>query len=261
MQFFAIFLSLFPARFPRSPSETPDGASVGLVKNMALMCGVTIASNSNNVRAIIRDLGVIDFDGSNFDAFHKCTWVIVNGDIVGVAPDPRRVYFALLDMKRRAVISVQTAVCWDHVRREIRVSTESGRCVRPMYIVKHGNQLALTRKHIVQLWNDKISWLNLISGSYEHHLEPALEFIDVEEMDHLMLAMKYEDLLDTSKRAPNMQPVARTHLEIHPSLMFGVLTSAIPLSDHNQAPRNTYQVSQLFQGFQLLSAMQPISVY
>ena len=32
-----------------------------------------------------------------------------------------------------------------------------------------------------------------------------------------------------------------SHLEIHPSVILGVLSSLIPFSNHNQSPRNTYQ--------------------
>ena len=32
-----------------------------------------------------------------------------------------------------------------------------------------------------------------------------------------------------------------SHLEIHPSLILGVLASCIPFPHHNQSPRNTYQ--------------------
>ena len=32
-----------------------------------------------------------------------------------------------------------------------------------------------------------------------------------------------------------------THVEIHPSTIFGLLASCIPFPDHNQSPRNTYQ--------------------
>ena len=32
-----------------------------------------------------------------------------------------------------------------------------------------------------------------------------------------------------------------THVEVSPSAMLGVVAGSIPFSDHNQAPRNTYQ--------------------
>jgi len=36
-----------------------------------------------------------------------------------------------------------------------------------------------------------------------------------------------------------------THCEIHPSMILGVSASIIPFPDHNQSPRNTYQVGSL----------------
>ncbi len=34
--------------------------------------------------------------------------------------------------------------------------------------------------------------------------------------------------------------VKYTHCELHPMLMFGVITSNIPFANHNQSPRNYY---------------------
>ncbi len=217
------------------PSETPDGASVGLVKNMALTCGVTMASDSTHVRELLtEEEGVAAFDGDNLAAFATHTWVLVNGDIVGVTQRPAGVYERLVHMKRRGHISVHTGVCWDQGRRELRVSTDSGRCVRPLYVVETGGRLALTRDHVLDLCNGRASWLELVTGGGSSQRAPAIEFLDVEESAHRLLAMRYADL----RKEPAL---SYTHMELHPSLMLGLLTSAIPASDHNQAPRNTYQ--------------------
>lgn len=37
-----------------------------------------------------------------------------------------------------------------------------------------------------------------------------------------------------------------THCEIHPAMILGVCASIIPFPDHNQSPRNTYQVYIIF---------------
>jgi DNA-directed RNA polymerase II subunit RPB2 len=37
-----------------------------------------------------------------------------------------------------------------------------------------------------------------------------------------------------------------THCEIHPAMILGVCASIIPFPDHNQSPRNTYQVYSEF---------------
>ena len=54
---------------------------------------------------------------------------------------------------------------------------------------------------------------------------------DVEEANGLLIAMTFKDVLRGEGDEDALQ---YTHLEIHPSLAFGVLTSTIPASDHNQ---------------------------
>uniref|UniRef100_A0A383W3M7 RNA polymerase Rpb2 domain-containing protein n=1 Tax=Tetradesmus obliquus TaxID=3088 RepID=A0A383W3M7_TETOB len=119
---------------------------------MALSANLTIASNSVNVREAVAALGVRPFDGANFLNFAEHTWVLVNSDIVGVAEAPMSVYREQKSMKRQGVIDVHTAVCWDHRQREIRVSTESGRCIRPINVVADdGRNLVLSKQHVAQL--------------------------------------------------------------------------------------------------------------
>jgi DNA-directed RNA polymerase II subunit RPB2 len=57
-----------------------------------------------------------------------------------------------------------------------------------------------------------------------------VEFIDASETETLRIAMFQNEV------TPH-----HTHYEIHPSLVVGHMASSIPLSDHNQSPRNTYQ--------------------
>jgi DNA-directed RNA polymerase II subunit RPB2 len=63
-----------------------------------------------------------------------------------------------------------------------------------------------------------------------------IEFLDVEEEEVSMIAMKIEDLQSRSDYC-----YTYTHCEIHPSMILGVCASIIPFPDHNQSPRNTYQ--------------------
>jgi len=72
----------------------------------------------------------------------------------------------------------------------------------------------------------------------------VVEFIDVEESNTCMIAMKFADLDDKLTKY--------THCEIHPSTIFAVLTANIPFADHNQAPRNYFSGQQ---------GKQSISVY
>ena len=67
--------------------------------------------------------------------------------------------------------------------------------------------------------------------------ESVIEYIDPEEQNHAMIAMRAKDgfIQDPALK------INYTHCEIHPSTIFGVIASCIPFPEHNQAPRNTYQ--------------------
>ena len=92
-----------------------------------------------------------------------------------------------------------------------------------------------------------------------------IEYVDVEESEYLMIAMKLKDLSVHNKRMtdivknPNASGdkinryndsvyVKYTHSEFHPSMMLGTSSACIPFPDHNQAPRNIYNFSQSKQG-------------
>jgi DNA-directed RNA polymerase II subunit RPB2 len=70
-------------------------------------------------------------------------------------------------------------------------------------------------------------------------LDGIVEFLDVDEANCAMIAMRPSDLSKGNKGA--LHRVHYTHLELDPSLALGITAGCIPFSDHNQAPRNTYQ--------------------
>ena len=221
--------------------NTPEGASVGLVKNMAMTASITISSNSTNIREIISDLGTVIFAHENIGLFFKNTKVIINGDIVGTHENPVEFYNKLKMLKRQGCINIYTSVVWNIRDNEIIICTEGGRCVRPLYIVKNNN-IRLNTNIIEDVKHGKLSWQDLIIG-VSNDLEKddsIIEFLDVDEQNNAMIAIKYPELFKGNKGS--LHAVQYTHLEIHPSLMLGVLASLIPFSDHNQAPRNCFPV-------------------
>lgn len=225
------------------PAETPEGVSVGLVKNMATLTNITIASNSVSLRELLKETDMIEFSGDNIEIFCKNTKIFVNGDLIGVHTEPNIIYDQVKKWKRSGVIHTCTSVVWNIPRKEIWICTEGGRCVRPLYIVYNGNiQLcpALSRS----IKKNAITLNDLVVGSYETKVETSvrgavIEYLDVEEVNAALIAMKYKDLFKGGKG--NSFPARYTHLEMDPSLNMGVLAGSIPFSDHNQAPRNTYQ--------------------
>ena len=213
------------------PAETPEGASVGLVKNLAVAANITIASNSVHVREIVEESAVILFDGSNIDIFKdtSSTKVIINGDIIGIHLRPEVLHEMLREKKRLGTINPYTSVVWNIQENELRICTEGGRCVRPLYVVYKGDDgYGIKSVDHDMDWNDTMRC-------------GCVEYIDVEEANSLMVAMSVKDLNRGVKGTT--LPVHYTHMEIHPALMLGAIASCIPFSDHNQAPRVAYQSS------------------
>lgn len=236
------------------PAETPEGASVGLVKNMAMMANITICSNSTNVREIVEnELGVMSFgERNNYDVsiFAQNTKIIINGDIVGVHYEPHKLYKKLKSLKQKGCINVYTSIVWNFQNNEILISTEGGRCVRPLFIVDDVNGIPkcrLTRSIAERIDEGKITWRELVTGSGDMDIEDSvIEYMDVEETNAAMIAMKYDDIVNkilNKDKVGSITPNVFTNMEIHPSLIMGVLASCIPFSDHNQAPRVCYQSS------------------
>lgn len=218
------------------PAETPEGASVGLVKNLSMMANVTISSNSTNVRELLLELGTIPFEKSIITMMNTTTRVVVNGDIMGVHKDPLVLFKELKAMKTSGCINIFTGVVWNIIEKEISISTEAGRCLRPVYVVRD-KALAVKKEDMEKTVFDKsATWQDIMA------CPNLVEFVDVEEANTSLIAMKYTDLLKQPRGA--YYPVRYTHLEMHPSMILGALASSIPFSDHNQAPRNCYQASQ-----------------
>jgi hypothetical protein len=227
--------------------NTPEGASVGLVKNMAMMANVTICSNSTNIRElVVNELNMIPFDEStnyNVRMFFEDTKVIINGDIVGVHKEPHVFYKKLKTLKRTGCINVYTSIIWNVQNNEISISTEGGRCVRPLLIVDN-HTCRLTKDILDKVKKGQLSWHQLVTGIDAVDSDTSvIEYMDVEETNAAMIAMQYNDIDTAFEHKGKITPSSYTNMEIHPSLIMGVLASCIPFSDHNQAPRVAYQSS------------------
>lgn len=77
-----------------------------------------------------------------------------------------------------------------------------------------------------------IRWQVLVSSG-------VVEYIDTLEEETTMIAISPDDLRIDKEYA---YCTTYTHCEIHPAMILGVCASIIPFPDHNQSPRNTYQV-------------------
>ena len=230
------------------PSETPEGGSIGLVKNLSMMATISISSDTNLIKNYLIEYKTIIFDGNRniLKDFNKFTHIILNGSIFGYHKNPKYLFQILKNLKRRAIINIYTSIAWSYQENKIYINTESGRAIRPTYIIdnnKNTNILRFNKEHILELLNNNRSFTELFDlNSNDINKEKSIiEFLDVEENNTSMVAINFKDLLKGFRG--NTYPSRFNYLELHPSLILGLCASNIPFPDHNQAPRNTYQAS------------------
>ena len=215
-------------------AETPEGQSVGIVKNMAYMAHITIHSNSNSLYEYVEP-HIINLNLLKPHQVYDKVKVIINGSWVGITEDPENLYKLLKDMKYKGIINIYTSIIFDCKLQEIRLCNDSGRITRPLLRVKNNNIL-ITKKILEDLKDDIISWDDLLTNCKVD--EAVIEYVDPEEQSFSMIATKPKDIIGEND---GIHIYKFTHCEIHPSTIFGVVASCIPYPDHNQSPRNTYQ--------------------
>jgi len=218
------------------PSETPEGGSIGIVKNLSIMAHIPIYSNSNLIYEFLNNNIIPLSELSPIDLFNKVK-IFVNGIIIGISNDPYNLYLKLKNMKYQGIINVYTSIVFDVKFLEIRICNDAGRVTRPLLRVKNNNIL-LNNAIIDDLDCGKLSWDDLLTNCKLN--ESVIEYVDAEEQFYSLIATKPKDLIENYGE----KIFKFTHCEIHPSTIFGTLASCIPFPECNQSPRITYQAAQ-----------------
>ena len=213
------------------PAETPEGASIGVVKNLSYLATITIESDSEPIREYINNEIVQLSDEKDLYNYVK---VFVNGAWIGITKKPLELYNSLKHKKSQGLINIYTSIVFNYKTKEIIICNDAGRLVRPLLKVEN-NKILLTRDIINKLKSKEFDWSDLITTCKIDNA--VIEYIDPREQNSNLVAMNIKDLYKSDSK----YVYKYTHCEIHPSTLFGILASCIPFPEHNQAPRLTYQ--------------------
>ncbi|KAG0723534.1 DNA-directed RNA polymerase III subunit RPC2 [Chionoecetes opilio] len=206
------------------PSDTPEGESCGLVKNLALMTHITTEVNPEPIIELAFNCGVEDINLLSGEelASRQVFLVFLNGNIIGVTRDHRRVVKVFRAMRRNNIISGFVSIYTHYKHRCVYISSDGGRLCRPYLIVNQG-RVGVGDGHIKRLLRGLMTFDNFLH-------EGLVEYLDVNEENDSSIAMYEREIT-----------MKTTHMEIEPFTILGVCAGLIPYPHHNQSPRNTYQ--------------------
>ena len=254
--------------------ETPDGHKVGLHKHISLMCSITMNADFTHIHHIKNIVTTLkDKNGNNylhdiigdFYSINRRVHINLNGEWLGATDKPFELVNELKQKRRNGEINIQASINFNIKSRSIDIYTDAGRLIRPLLRVEN-NELKLTKKMLTEIdksYMDKTKitrWAEFIQ-----RYPDVIEYVDVEESENLMIAM-YPTEVEESKlkmlksevpseggRGDKVNRYGKvyvkyTHCEFHPMMFMGVISSNIPFSEHNQAPRNYFNFAQTRQG-------------
>ncbi|MDA9673945.1 hypothetical protein N9T73_00415, partial [bacterium] len=227
------------------PVETPEGQPVGLVKHLSIASSVTVSmfNQIEIINNIIADDIILLKDIQNINLYNN-TKVFINGSLMGCVSDGYKIKNKLRESRFDNTIDKKVSICFNFKLNELRIYTDGGRYYRPLFVVEN-NKLILTDEIMDDIKKNKLDTFNKILLKYPK----IIEFIDIEECHGCLICKRKEDLDEKTTYIKTY-----THCEIHPSLILGVVASNIPLCDHNQSPRNTYQCAQARQAMGIFAS-------
>jgi len=274
------------------PVDTPDGANIGLHKHLAITTSITSGFSSKpliNWLLTNKDLQIILLENCTPTKLFQLTKVFVNGVWIGSLNNPIKSCNLLKLYRRNGILPIFMSIVFDYEKNEIYIYTDSGRLIRPIYYIDNSEnskvvKISYQRKNIIDIIKrGDFDWQQLLSGfnnkpsgySYKNNIvyniedffsnyrenisdvyeklnenKSVIEYIDTSEETSSLIAINYSDL-EKSNKVDKFRNFY-THMEIHPSLILGVMGNLIIFPENNPYPRDAFSCGQ---------SRQAVSVY
>ncbi len=204
------------------PAETPEGRQSGLVRNLALMAKISQRVSKHVVMESIEresrdpETNLIKINEIDINLHRDLTKIFINGSWLGVVNDPGGFMRRMKSQRKNKIIDPSVSISYDECDDEIKIFSDEGRIMRPLFTLNEEGLLKLTEE-------DGINWCDLVDKG-------LIVYLDANEIATSVIAMFPEDL----------EKEDYDYCEIHPSMMLGICASNILWPDHSQSPRNCY---------------------
>ena len=144
--------------------------------------------------------------------------IFYNGKFVGESEDPQGFIDRVREKRRKNNLPQELSARFDEENDTVFITTESGRVIRPLVVVKDGKSL-LNEEHVNSLREGKMTFADLVK-------QGVVEYLDASEEENAFVALGEEDL--------NSE---HTHMEIDPIAVLGLITSLVPFGNPDHSSR------------------------
>ena len=167
------------------------------------------------------------------------TDIFYNGKFIGETNSPEEFSNKVRDKRRASLLPHELSIRHSEENDMIMVTTETGRVIRPLIVLKNGEPL-LKDEHLEQLKEGRLNFSDLVK-------QGIIEYLDAAEEENALVALNKEDVTPE-----------HTHLEVDNIAMLGLITSLVPFGNHDQSSRLNRGSKTQKQALGLYSAAFPI---
>ena len=265
------------------PIDTPDGGNIGIHKHLSITTHITKGMSREPIIKWLREkmkMNLIEECSHPF--ISQNTRIFVNGFWAGMTEQPFQIVSYIKLFRHNGLLPIYISVSFDIKQNTLFIYTDEGRLTRPVFykdfdendfFFENRNE----RKKIIE--DNNFSWKELVSGFnekkdpsyhinnmkiYELHelyddvgneTNPAkidrflkkkavIDYIDTNESEDALICLNHKTLKNEGSKK-------FSHLEIHESLIFGVMCNLIPFPQNNPATRNSFSCGQSKQSVSL----------
>lgn len=261
------------------PIDTPDGGNIGLHKHLSISAYVTQGySREPMIRWLREKVEMKLLEECSPIILSNMTKIIINGLWAGVIRSPIEAVEKIRLFRRNGLIPIYTSATFDIKLNTVFIYTDAGRVCRPIFYKdidtgKMSYESATVKKRLEEddfHWNDLVSGFNRKKDKSFHpnnykmyelpelyegidaESNPAklkrfledkaiLDYVDTNETENALIALNMDELENSSK---NKVVSKYTHVEIHESLIFGMMSNLIIFPENNPATRNSFSCGQ-----------------
>ena len=269
------------------PVDTPDGGNVGLHKHMSLGAHITSGYSSKPLIEFLHSTIFIELlSECTTQYISRATKIFVNGNWIGVITNPVDVIDVLKKYRRIGLIPIYTSISWSIKENIIYIYSDSGRLTRPVFYVNNSEPSYKNKEIFDKLLTKDFNFNQLLIGfnkfkesnkSLENNLEKFIKtnlvFKNISDLysvsgknsnnilNDLINQSGIIDYIDTSETETSLianfeENITKftSHMEIHPSLLLGVMGNQIVFPENNQLPRDLFSCGQSKQGISLYNS-------